>query len=274
MKRLYKRIVIEKWEGKERYGKEIDFLKEKKKMLVFPYKFQDKYQPEPEWIGEDEKGIFTYTKDDEIDRKLYFCGEREFVANKYRNLRREQDEESPHRYFTKSFYPNKNDVFVDVGAAEGKEALSLADTCKKIYLFEANNEWVKALNKTFFGNSSVYIYNCFVGAVDDARKNMIKLDTIFENLHDEDIFLKLDVEGMEKEVLEGAAELIKNNNVRMCVTVYHRQNDALELKAMLENMGLCCTYSENYMVYLEDKNIRPPYFRHGIIRAFKYMGST
>lgn len=217
-------------------------------------------------------GYYTDTKDEEINRKLYFYGEKQFVANKYRNLRREQDIESPHRYFTKEFCPNQKDIFIDVGAAEGKEALALVDVCKKIYIFEADDNWVKQLNKTFWGMSSVCVYHCFIGVRDNERKNIKSLDTIFKGMCGEDVFLKLDVEGMEKGVLKGAYELIKKNNVRICVTTYHRQNDAEELREMLEDMGLCCMYSDNYMLYLSDKNIRPPYFRHGMIRAFKKQG--
>lgn len=57
MQKLYNKIVNKKWDGKENYEKEVDFLKRKKEVLVFPYEFQDKYRPELEWVGEDKGGV-------------------------------------------------------------------------------------------------------------------------------------------------------------------------------------------------------------------------
>jgi hypothetical protein len=272
-RRLYKSILHENFKGGvNTFTAEIEYLRQAGTLEVFPYPFSEKYKGEIEWVGNDDKGIFTYTMNEENVKKLYFPdGSPDgWVAKKYRSLRVEQDAESPHRYYTKEYYPNADDILIDVGAAEGKEALAVADIVKEIYLFECDYKWREALRKSFGDYSDkTTIYSCYAGNVDDEKRNVRRLDTVFAGMKGKSLFIKMDVEGMEMQVLQGAQELIKNNSVRILCTTYHKQGDEKKLGEFFTNNGFKWEFSEKYMLFYKDKHIKPPYFRHGLIRATK-----
>ena len=66
-------------------------------------------------------------KNGEDCHRLYFPKEmtKSQIRAAYRTLLTEQDIESPHRYFDDNFKLNGNDIFFDVGAAEGMIALEI-----------------------------------------------------------------------------------------------------------------------------------------------------
>lgn len=55
------------------------------------------------------------------------------------------------------------------------------------------------------------------------------------------LVVKMDVEGLESEILKGALEYIKKYRPYMAICVYHRVEDIYEIPALLENEG--CKYS-------------------------------
>jgi hypothetical protein len=75
---------------------EIDYLRHTGELCGFPSTFAKEYKSEINWGGNDEKGIFKFTMDEEKVKKLYFDDGMsvENVAGKYRSLRIEQDVES------------------------------------------------------------------------------------------------------------------------------------------------------------------------------------
>lgn len=64
--------------------------------------------------------------------------------------------------------------------------------------------------------------------------NTIKLDSIVGS--DNVTFIKLDVEGAEKEALIGAEQCIKNNKPKLAISVYHNPDDFLEITDYLSNL--------------------------------------
>lgn len=88
--------------------------------------------------------------------------------------------------------------------------------------------------------------------------------------HEKD-FIKMDIEGAEIEALAGARRVIENNNLKLVLCCYHRQNDEENIKVMLkEEFNLEIT--KGYMLFWNNEgleNLKPPYFRRGVIRATK-----
>ncbi len=256
------------------FTKEIEFIKKRKKLELFPYSFINKYGKDNyPMYKEDGSEIpyFIYK-----GKKLFFSDENigvdsDFVKWKYSCLMSEQDDESPHKYFTNNFYVEKNDLFIDVGCAEGKEALEILDDASKVYLFECDTNWNESLKRTFdadIKSGKVIIINKYVS--DSEKDGCVKLDDVVES--DKNLFIKMDVEGAEYEVIKSAEKLIKNaKSVKLVATCYHNKDDADKIVGLLEEMGFTWEFSDGYMLYFygDTSNFIYPYFRHGVIRAQK-----
>lgn len=198
-------------------------------------------------------------------RKLYFPsnlnGKR--VQSYYSRLLREQDPKSAHRYTVPEFTVKKGDVIADVGAAEAIWALDNVDLASKIYIFECDTAWIAALEKTFEPfKSKVEIVQKYVTDNNDA--NNVTLDAFFADKKID--VIKADIEGAEPKMLKGGAQVLsKNKNLRISVAVYHRENDAKDCKEILDKAGYTTKFSNGYMIFIFDKNIKEPYYRRGLL---------
>jgi hypothetical protein len=203
-------------------------------------------------------------------KRLYF--KKRWHENKikraYCDLIREQDLNSPHRYLTDSFTVGKDDVLADIGAAEGNFALAVVDVVRKIYIFEYDQEWIKALRVTFSPwSEKVEIINKYVSDHNDASH--IRFDTFFENMKDV-TFLKIDVDGAESVVLNSCNEVFKaRESFKIALCTYHKNNDEKDFTLLLKDYGFSITPSKGYMINYYDKKMKAPYLRRGLIRAVK-----
>jgi len=77
--------------------------------------------------------------------------------------------------------------------------------------------------------------------------------------------LKIDVEGVELRILEGAQKLLPKTK-KIAVCCYHRQNDEVIIANYLKDKAYKTSYSEGYMLFVKRK-MNPPYFCKGLIRA-------
>jgi hypothetical protein len=67
----------------------------------------------------------------------------------------------------------------------------------------------------------------------------IKVTSIDNFAKDMDIgLIKLDIEGAESEVIEGALETIKKHKPLLIISIYHTPKDFFEIKPILENLNL------------------------------------
>jgi len=246
----------------------IDFFK-KNLFHIFPYEFIHKYELPNVLYDNDCKMHYILHK----GKKLYMpstWSENE-CANYYKDLCIEQDMDSPHRYETENYMVKNGDVIVDLGAAEGIWALENAEKASKIYLFECEEKWIEALKKTFEPYSEkIEIINKFISNVTD--ENEVTFDDFF-NGHEVN-FIKADIEGSELELLQGAKKILQNqNDIKLLLCTYHKENDEIILKEMLEKYGFATEYSKGYMLfsysYLYGKELKEPYVRRGLIRARK-----
>jgi predicted RNA methylase len=234
---------------------------------VFPYFYTEKHQPEDVivYVGADTE--MPYILQD--GKRLYFKKgwDEKQIQNYYNGLLIEQDEASPHRYETPEFYVSEGDVVVDAGVAEGNFALSIIEKVKKIYLFEADETWVEALEATFAPwKEKVDIVNKYVSDVD--RNNHIRLDTILK--HQKIDFIKADIEGSEAKLLTGSEEILSTESpMKIILCTYHKHNDAETLDKMLKEKGFVTEFSKGYMVFFCEScdKLVPPFLRRGVIRA-------
>jgi hypothetical protein len=241
---------------------------EKNKVRIFPYPFHDNYSPEKIEVILDRQNGMRYVLQD--GKKLYFKKRwnEKRIKRAYSDLLREQDLNSPHKYLTESFTVGKDDVIADIGAAEGNFSLSVIEKVKKIYLFEYDQEWTRALKATFAPwAEKIEIINKYVSGSDD--DSHIKLDSFYRENSDI-TFLKIDVDGAESVVLNSCNEVFKAGKpLKIALCTYHKNNDEADFTLLLKNHGFSVAPSNGYMIHYYDKKMKAPYLRRGLIRAIR-----
>ena len=227
-------------------------------------------------------------KDIQIDendgyRYVIYDGKRLYMRNDVSNdtilkivndLITEQQEKSPHRYLTDEFNVCEGDVVFDVGCAEGNFSLTVSDVAQEIHMFEYDEKWIEALQRTF-GRLSVesHITKGYISNVTSRNKTSLTIDDYcIQNKIDKIDMLKVDVEGAELELLEGANNMLNEHRIgNICIATYHKLDDFEKIKEILEDREYDVTNSEGYLLFshiserIED--IRPPFFVKGLIRA-------
>jgi hypothetical protein len=237
-------------------------------VAIFPYPFQNLYIPGNIEVFHDAGKGMKYVNQD--GRRLYFKKRwnRKRIQKSYSELAREQDASSPHRYLSDDFFPGTNDVVADIGAAEGNFSLSIIDKVKKVYLFEYNREWTKALETTFaVWKDKVEIVPKYVADYDDEKH--VRLDTFFRKNNDI-TFLKIDVDGFEQKVLDGSRSLLESKTqLKVALCTYHKNNDESDFANLLGKYGFKVSFSKGYMINYYDKKIKAPWLRRGLIKAVR-----
>lgn len=176
---------------------------------------------------------------------------------------------APHQYQADGFRVQAGDVVVDAGAAEGLFALDVIDLARRVYLIEPGSEWAAPLQATFapFGDKAVLIPKTAAPTEGNGR---MRIASLFEKDPAPGWFIKMDIEGDEIDVLEDLVpRLPAGVTWRFACCVYHRQPDAERMQALFARHGFQTEFSDGYMLYLYDPDLQYPYFRRGVLRAFR-----
>lgn len=196
-----------------------------------------------------------------VDRmRLYICGDP--IA---------KNTECP-IYFEDEFITlGDHDVFVDGGGFIGDTAEEFIRQAggryDRVYLFEPNQEtcllakctffrygkvevipkglWSKECNLVFY-QSSVAEGSSFSkphNVVASPRLPVTSIDAFFANKTEREwpTFIKMDIEGAEKEALLGAADVIRRKRPMLAISAYHNPEDIYELPKVIQNIckGYC-----------------------------------
>ena len=266
--RLQKRRVIKELERQEGCEmKEIaDYLKHHP-ITVFPYGFREKYAIKNVKLERDTERNMYFYKKGSVNMYLKKSYTSAFRAKRYcSNILMEQDVESPHCYVSDSFYPEADSVILDIGGAEGIFPIDYLNSAKKIYIFECNEEWVEALKLTYKNYSDkVCIVSKYVSAHSD--ENSVSLDDfVKENqLEGEPLFIKIDAEGSETAIIEGAKNLLNSKtSIKLAVCTYHCAEHERIFRKRFEGWNI--ESAKGYMLYYYDFCFSAPYIRRGVLR--------
>ncbi|MDR0558909.1 MAG: hypothetical protein LBG92_01955 [Prevotellaceae bacterium] len=270
---LFESIIL-RYEGDDRYRQEIDFLKEKGTIHFIPY--ENRQQTENIVAGYDADKNLPYVV--HKNRKLYFTGSwtKEKALWQYKNfieseriLGKNAFEKAPHQYQTESFCVKESDILLDIGCAEALFALEAIDRVKKVFLFECDEIWFKPLEATFekeMTSGKVILIKKHVGR--ENTGNTVTIDTVLENEQYDSLFIKMDIEGCETEVVKSCESWMQTDKeIKFSCCTYHYQDDAKKLLHFFEKNGYYTEFSEGYIMHHNDKLIKYPYFRKGVIRA-------
>jgi len=236
--------------------------------LVFPYSFVEKYDPEDIDVFFDTESHMRYVLYE--GEKLFFHKKMSVkeIKTYVNEILMSQDSESAHRYDDDSFCVEEGDIIADIGAAEGFWALSNVRKAKKVYLFECDKQWIAALRRTFEPwKEKVDIIPKFIS--DANSRDKVTLDEFYRE--DREInFIKADIEGAEIQLLKGGVNTLSNqNNLKLLLCTYHRENDAFELEQILKSYNFVTGFSKGFMIMIWDRDLSAPYLRRGLIRGKK-----
>lgn len=222
----------------------LDFLGNNN-LRVFNYEFADKYDSmKPKVHIDGNCGLFYVFHN---NKKMYFSrvyDTEEKVINYYKSICLEQDGNSPHKYLSEEFNVKEGDVVLDVGVAEGNFTLEIIDRVKKVYMVEANLDWIEALEQTFSEyKDKVVIISRYASSYDEGE--YAKLDSIInEDLN----FIKMDIEGFEWDALNGAQRLITDaKNLKMAICSYHSDFDQELIEKFMNDNRIKHTTTQGYM---------------------------
>ncbi len=254
------------------YGEELSFL-QNERFDIFPYPFiHNKISVE---IGIEDKIKLPYVL--HKGKRLYMPLEydKKRVEVVYRRLVEKESitsdgclSKSPHQYQSDTFKIEEGDVLVDVGCAEALLSLDVIDKVKKVYLIESDLRWFPALKTTFAPyRDKVVLVNKLVADTDS--DTTITLATLLKEEQNSPLFIKMDIEGYETQVIGASKDFLENHpKVKVACCTYHKANDAETLEKIFQSYGYEITFSDGYMLFRPD-SLTPPYFRKGVIRAQK-----
>lgn len=159
---------------------------------------------------------------------------------------------------------NDNESFLDLGAYRGDtvdEFLNYVDSYEKIVAVEPDTRTYKKLvthcenlENCVTLNNAIWSENCTLhfdgnkgrgASTKDIgeEKQAICVDYIAEK-HGKFTYINIDVEGAEKEMLEGAIKLIRTYTPKMCMAVYHKSEDIFSLINQINSIN------PDYKIYL------------------------
>lgn len=179
-----------------------------------------------------------YVKLPNHKHKLYF--RRDMSPRKieglYKSLIMEQDSRSPHRYFD-NIEELRGKILLDIGAAEGIIPLLAIEQIEHAYLFECDDRWMEALNKTFEPwKNKITIIKKYISDKND--ESNITIDSFMESIPDGNFFIKMDIEGMERVALSGASKTFaEKENINFAVCTYHNNDDFSVISTILNSYG-------------------------------------
>lgn len=234
---------------------------------VFPYDFLSQYDKLELSVNREGELPFIVWDNKKIFFKEHWSDSQ--IVKYFRTLVAEQDVNSPHRYLSPDFDIDSETTLIDIGVAEGNFSISVVERVKRVLIFEYDQGWLKALDKTFFPySSSVKIYKNKVG--DKTSEETVALDDLKELLN-EKVFIKIDVDGDERKVLAGMKNLIsKSLSIKIAICTYHNQEDGSEFESFFKMRGFQTSFSKGYMLFhFDKKKMHPPFLRRGVLRAEK-----
>lgn len=165
----------------------------------------------------------------------------------------------------------EQEVFLDVGAYTGDSidefVHAVGDKFKKVIAFEPDASNVSVAVGKYGDDSRIEIFAkgasssngtvCFsnengaftdegahVVADEDISTSCIEVIKLDDVINESITYLKMDIEGMEGEAIEGAKHIIKEYHPKLAISVYHRVDDILRISKQIMEID------SDYKLYL------------------------
>lgn len=148
-------------------------------------------------------------------------------------------------------------VFIDAGAFDGADTIRffdwINDTNAKAIVFEADYQNFEKTKKNLEAYSQVELYNQGISNIQgklsflsgkgemssicSEGKDIIQINSLDNLVFDLEIgYIKMDIEGFEKQALLGAKEIISKQHPVLGVSIYHKREDIWEIPKLILNI--------------------------------------
>jgi FkbM family methyltransferase len=177
-------------------------------------------------------------------------------------------------------------VELDIGSARGLFALDVIDKVSKVYLLESHIPWQNPLEATFapyMNKVELMKASLSVKKIikkedekenkkeddEDSKKKRVGLVEMLEKCEGQRVFVVMDIEGEELDVLKDAQEYLKaaKNPITLAVCAYHRTTDYKNLMRFFESIGYHTETQPGYIYTNLNDGHGLHSLRRGIIRA-------
>lgn len=189
---------------------------------------------------------------DENSRKIFVALLRYRVFGKY-ELDKNLYAPDVTYFHSEHFKLGTNERFVDVGACTGDSIIDFLmktdHQYDKIYAIEGNATFCSQLKEKLYmecekgkievfnvgvgDQREVINYSGYRGGVGDEKLEIYPLDQLLENK--EITLIKMDIEGMELQAIEGAERIIKEQKPKLAICIYHLLRDIWEIQEKISS---------------------------------------
>jgi FkbM family methyltransferase len=163
---------------------------------------------------------------------------------------------------------SREEVYVDCGAYDGDSVLEFVKATQGIYqkifaiepdstnfneltrnMNERNIKDVKCFNNGVWNKKEKLYFSANdeqeSGILTSESKNLIQADTLDDMLKGEKItFIKMSVQGAEKEAIMGAANILVCQEPKLAITIFMKPNSLIEIPKLIKKIN------PNYKIYL------------------------
>ena len=174
-----------------------------------------------------------------------------------RTIREYTERDLPEYYHLDIFPYRENDVFVDIGAYVGDSVATYINTYgvsyKRIYCYEIAPETFKKLEINLAGISNTELRQKAVGAengtmfvdvsaqvsserVVDSGEVAIEVVRLDDDITEPVTFIKMDIEGAEKDALRGSQRHICEDTPNLAICTYHGYDDLYAIPRLIDEI--------------------------------------
>jgi len=161
-------------------------------------------------------------------------------------------------YYHTDIFPHRdNEVFVDIGAYTGDSVanfiLTYGVTFKRIYCYEIAPHSFKLLKENLMGIPNIILREKAVGAkqgsmyidfgssvsserISDQGETEIEVVCLDDDITEPVTFIKMDIEGAEKDALRGCRRHIKESKPNLAVCTYHGYDDIYAIPKLIDEI--------------------------------------
>lgn len=181
------------------------------------------------------------------------------------------------QYFEKFIDFGTIKTFVDGGSFDGAtsiEFIKIQSSYEQIFVFEPNDKSIiqtkenlknhrniEFFNKGLWSSTTSLRFDSNSGSaskIDELAVDVIEVTSLDETIEKRVDFIKLDIEGAEKEAIMGASQIIIKNKPKLAICVYHNQSDFIEIPQLVLKLN------PNYEIYLR-------HYTQGVFETVMYF---